>query len=84
MTQRDLLEHTLKFNNVIPIVSSAIMITASAVLLYSRFDKRLALIEQKQVEMNAKLDTLLTKYASVEDRYGKLALQVNTLEVKLK
>lgn len=82
MSQQDLLQSTLKFNNVVPLVISAIMITTSAVMLYGAMDKRLALIEQRQAEMNIKLDTLINKYALVEERYGSLALKVNTLETR--
>lgn len=78
--KNDLLNHQLKFNNVVPLLASTIMITASTVMIYGAVDKRLALIEQNQISMNNKLDTLIEKYASVESRYGKIALQIQNLE----
>lgn len=78
--KNDVLNHTIKFNNLIPLLSSVVMVVASTVIVYSKVDKRLALIEQNQTVISDKIDTLIEKYASVELRYGKIALQVQNLE----
>jgi len=80
MNSSDLLQSTLKFNNVVPIVVSAIMMTASAVLTYSAISVRLALVEQKLDSLISQNEKLITKYSEVESRYGTLSLKVNSLE----
>lgn len=91
MADNDLLQSTLKFNNVVPIVTSAIMMTASVLLLYSAINVRLSLSEQSQVEMGKKLDILIAQNDKIlektqtdakewETRYGSLALKIGQLE----
>ena len=80
MNSSDLLQSTLKFNNVIPIVVSAIMMTASAVVTYSAISVRLALVEQKLDSLISQNERLIIKYSEVESRYGTLSLKVNSLE----
>lgn len=91
MASQDLLQSTLKFNNVIPIVASAIMMAISAFSLYTTMSIRLALVEQKQdiiiaqnkemIDQNRlRLTEIDTKIIANETKLTGLALKVNSLE----
>jgi len=68
----------MSVNNWIPIVTSAVMIA----LAFGVINTRLALIEQKIETISKQQTTMIELFKSTEQRYGEIALQVNSLEVK--
>jgi len=60
----------------IPIITSLLMVASSFFLLYTKVE----LLNQKVDNISANIDRLTTKYASVEDRYGKVSLQIQRIE----
>lgn len=60
----------------IPIISSCIMIAGSWFTLSNRID----LLTQKVDTLIVQNEKLMEKYAGVEDRYGKLSIQITRLE----
>ena len=63
-------------NNIVPLIGSAIMVASSFFMLQTR----LSLIEQKVEYIAKSQEEMLTLFKSVEQRYGEMALKVNTLE----
>lgn len=66
----------LQVNNWVPIISSAIMMT----IAFGAVLTRLALIEQSQETILTQQSSMLELYKGVENRYGELALDVQTLK----
>lgn len=65
-----------QINNWIPIVVSALAVAG----VMANFDKRLSLVEEKVDRILSMQEQINQKYSSVEDRYGNMALRLNTLE----
>lgn len=79
MTQ-DITRSNIRITIVVSLIVSTVLTTVSVASIYFALTNRLSLMEQKQNEIAEKLDTLIEKYASVESRYGTMALKVNSLE----
>jgi hypothetical protein len=67
------------FHNIIPLVTSAVMVTIS----FMSLSAQVALLNQKVDNLMANQKELLEKYSSVENRYGKLTLEVKELQTIL-
>lgn len=75
MTQ-DVFSHSLKFNNAWAILVSAVMITASTVMIYAQTDKRIALLEQK-------VDYIVKLIESEDTFYREIGLKIADHERRL-
>ena len=68
----------LTFNNIFPIITSLVIMT----LAFAKLQSDIALLNQKVDTVIARQEEILKKYASVETRYGELALKVQTIETE--
>lgn len=68
----------LTFNNISPIITSLVIMT----LAFAKLQSDIALLNQKVDTVIARQEEILKKYASVETRYGELALKVQTIETE--
>lgn len=65
---------------VVQIAISIFSALSSGFFVYFNLEKRLTIVENK-IDLIAEMQKEITqKYASVEDRYGNMALRLNTLE----
>ena len=84
---RDLLDHNLRFNNVVPIVFSAITISISSASVYFSVINRISLVEQKiDTIINQQQEVIknFDKREAAEDaRYTNLATRVGTNSIRL-
>ena len=67
------------FHNVVPIVTSAVMVT----ITFMSLSAQVALLNQKVDNLIVNQIEILEKYSSVENRYGALTLKVNRIETLL-
>ena len=67
-----------QFNNIFPIITSLVIMT----LAFAKLQSDIALLNQKVDTVIARQEEILKKYASVETRYGELALIVNKIETE--
>jgi len=66
----------LAFNNIVPLVTSAVLIALS----FGTLMTRVAVLETKIDTLLAQNQQMLAKYSNVEVRYGDLSLKVRNLE----
>lgn len=68
----------MTFNNIFPVVTSAVLITISFLALQTKVE----LLNQKVDMVLARQEEILKKYANIETRYGELSLAVNRIETE--
>lgn len=66
----------LQFNNIVPIVTSAVLIALS----FGTLMTRVAVLETKIDTLLAQNEKMLAKYSDVERRYGELSIKVAKIE----
>lgn len=70
----------LEVNNIVPIIVTII----GTILSFTAWTTRVSILETKLDLVLQKQDELITKYSSVETRYGQLSIAVAELKTEYK
>ena len=70
----------IQFNNLVPLIASAVMIATTFLSL--KGDVRV--LTERIDTMITQQSRILAKYEDLERRYGALAIQINTVETKIR
>ena len=73
-------ENWLKFHNVVPIVTSLVTTTVVVAGTFFSLKGDVRVLSERVDTLIKQQEAILQKYASVEARYGELALKVGRLE----